>query len=160
MRIGIISDTHDQVARTSKAVSLLIAEAAEVLIHCGDLTGPSIVHECGGLPSYYVFGNNDFNKRGLREAMVAVGGVCLGDGGLVELAGKRIAVTHGDEIGEVRRLMAESPDYLLYGHSHLAADRREGSTRCINPGALHRAASWTVGILDLATGAMSFLSVL
>ena len=81
MRIGIISDTHDHRKRTAAAVSLLIAEGAEALIHCGDLTGPEIVHECGMLPGYYVFGNNDFDEEGLRQAMADVEGVCLERGG-------------------------------------------------------------------------------
>ena len=45
MRIGILSDTHDQIARTTRAVVLLRAEGAEALVHCGDLTGPEIVYE-------------------------------------------------------------------------------------------------------------------
>src|SRR4028118_1604573 len=86
MRLGILSDTHDQVVRTAGAVALLKAEGAGALIHCGDLTGPAVVRVCGTLPSYYVFGNNDFDLVGLRRAMAAVGGVCLGRGGEVSLA--------------------------------------------------------------------------
>ena len=77
MRIGILSDTHDQVARTTVAVRLLIAHKAEVLIHCGDLCNSDVVYECGLLPSYYVFGNNDFDTDDLRRAILDVGGTCL-----------------------------------------------------------------------------------
>src|SRR3979411_956585 len=94
MRIGIMSDTHDHVTRTARAVSLLIAEGAEALIHCGDLNGPDVGPGGGGLPSYYVFGNNDFNESGLRRAMAIVGGVCLDWGGQVELGGRRFALAH------------------------------------------------------------------
>src|SRR4051794_40796528 len=69
MLIGIISDTHDRVQRTERAVAALVDAGAEALIHCGDLTGPEVVAACGLLPSYYVFGNNDFHKQGLRAAM-------------------------------------------------------------------------------------------
>ena len=151
MRIGILSDTHDQVARTARAVDLLIAEGAEALVHCGDLTGPEVVAECGRLPSYYVFGNNDFEEDRLRRAMARVGGTCLGRGGVLVLDGRRVAVTHGDSRREVRRLRALEPDYLLFGHSHRPTDERDGPTRWINPGALHRATAWTVAVLDLAT---------
>jgi uncharacterized protein len=159
MRIGIISDTHDQVARTSRAVSALIAEGAEVLLHCGDLTGPAVVYECGGLPGYYVLGNNDYDDKALRKAIDSVGGICLGHGGLVDLGDRRIAITHGDLVKEVRQLEAASPDYLFYGHSHMASDRLHGRTRWINPGALHRASSWTVAVLDLKTEVLSYLPV-
>jgi putative phosphoesterase len=126
MKLGILSDTHDQVARTARAVALLKGEGAEALVHCGDLTGPEVVFECGALPSYYVLGNNDFDERGIRAAVEATGGVLLGKGGFVGLDGKRLAVTHGDSTAEVRRLLAAGPDYLLYGHSHEPADDRPG----------------------------------
>jgi hypothetical protein len=68
-------------------------------------------------------------------------------------------VTHGDSIREVNRLAYGAPDYLLYGHSHLFADDRRGPTRWINPGALHRAPTWTVALLDLATDQVRFLPI-
>jgi hypothetical protein len=159
MILGILSDTHDRVARAERAVAALVDAGAQALIHCGDLTGADVVHACAGLPSYYVFGNNDFDEDDLRRAMIATGGVCLERGGEVTLAGRRIAITHGDSIREINRLAYAGPDYLLYGHSHLFADDRHGSTRWINPGALHRAPTWTVALLDLATDELRFLEI-
>jgi putative phosphoesterase len=159
MRIGILSDTHDQVARTARAVELLVAAGAEALVHCGDLTGPDVVDTCAGLPSYFVFGNCDYDERALRRAMTVAGGFCLGRGGELVLGGRRIAVTHGHSAADVRHLAAAAPDYLLFGHSHVVADRREGPTRWINPGALHRAPVWTVALLDLATDRLTTLTV-
>jgi len=156
MRIGILSDTHDEVARTSRAVSLLIAQGAEALIHCGDYTSPEVILECGGLPGHFVFGNNDFDQADLRRAMAAVGGVCLEWGGVATFGTKRVAVTHGDSVQETRRLSALGPDYLLFGHSHRRADERRGGTRWVNPGALYRASEWTVAVLDLATDTVTF----
>jgi putative phosphoesterase len=159
MRIGILSDTHDQVARTMSAVALLIAEGAEMLFHCGDLTGPEVVAACGRLPSCYVFGNNDFDEDRLRRAMAKVGGICLGRGDVLVLEGRRVAMTHGDCPSETRRLRALEPDYLLFGHSHRPTDERDGATRRINPGALHRAAARTVAVLDLATDSLFWFNV-
>jgi uncharacterized protein len=159
MKIGILSDTHDEVERTSRAVAALVGAGAEALVHCGDLTVPEVVLECGGLPSYFVFGNNDFDRDGLLRAMALVGGRSLGRGGEVVLGGRRIAVTHGDSAGEIRRLLAADPDYLLFGHSHRAADERRGATRWINPGALYRATPWTVAVLDLEADLLDFLTI-
>lgn len=159
MRVGVLSDTHDQRTRTAAAVRRLIHEGAEVLIHCGDLTGPDIVYECADLLSYFVFGNNDYDERALRRAMNDIGGVCLGRSGEVSLAGRRVAVNHGDLEGEIRRIAAQHPDYLLFGHSHRASDERVGPTRWINPGALHRAKTWTVALLDLETDVLKFLQI-
>jgi putative phosphoesterase len=160
MRLGILSDTHDRLKRTRRAVELLRAEGAEALIHCGDLTRPEIVPVCAVLPCWFVFGNNDADDvPALRQAMAEAGAVCLEWGGEVTLAGKRIGVVHGHMHTDVRRLLAARPDYLLSGHSHIPGDRRDGPTRRINPGALHRAAEFTVALLDLAKDELRFLTV-
>jgi putative phosphoesterase len=160
MLLGIISDTHDQLARTQAAVRLLRANGAQVLVHCGDITGPEIVAACAVLPCYFTFGNHDADLvPGLRRAIMEAGAVCLEWGDVVTLGGKRIAVTHGHMHTDVRRLMAARPDYLLSGHSHAALDLRDGPTRRINPGALHQADEFSVALLDLAADEVCFLIV-
>jgi putative phosphoesterase len=159
MRLGIISDTHDRLERTVRAVEMLTAAGAEALIHCGDLLSPDIVDACGVLPFYFVFGNNEDDWPALRRASKEVKATCLEWGGEVTLAGKRIAVTHGHLQSDVRRLLAAKPDYFLYGHSHIRADRREAGIRRINPGALHRADEYTVAVLDLESDKLQFIEV-
>ena len=61
MLIGILSDTHDQAERTKVAVATLASAGAEALFHCGDITTADVVYECGLLPTYFVFGNCDFD---------------------------------------------------------------------------------------------------
>jgi putative phosphoesterase len=157
MRVGILSDTHDQVDRTSRAVALLAREGAEVLLHLGDLCGPDVVYACAGQPAYFIWGNNEVDLDALRAAIRQIGGTCLEWDGEITLTGRRIAMTHGDRPGSYRRLLESSPDYLLSGHSHVPHDHRHGSTRCINPGALHRAARHTVALLDLAADELRLL---
>jgi putative phosphoesterase len=160
MRIGILSDTHDQVQRTRSAVAVLVDHEAEALIHCGDLTIADVVDECSRLPCYFVFGNCDYDLESLRQAIDRAGGTCLERGGLISLGGRRLAVTHGDSDQELRRLAALKPDYLFSGHSHIASDVQKGPTRWINPGALHRASVWTVALLDIASNHVSLLPII
>lgn len=160
MRVGILSDTHDQLTRTQRAVNLLQDSGVDVLIHCGDFTSPEIVTACCVLPLYFVFGNNDSDSVPLlRWAGDEAGATCLGWGGIVELAGKRIGVTHGHLTTDLRAILNEAPDYLLSGHSHHASDDLEDTVRCINPGALHRASEFTVATLDLITDQLQFIRV-
>jgi len=159
MRIGILSDTHDKLGRTITAVEVLVAAGAEVLIHCGDLCGPEIVYALERRPNYFVIGNNEWDLVGLRRAARDTDGTCLEWGGTVELASKRVAVTHGHLDRELRKLLEARPDYLLTGHSHIRHDYREGPTRRINPGALHRAAEFSVAVLDLQTDKLQFLPI-
>jgi putative phosphoesterase len=160
MRLGIVSDTHNRLDRTIRAIELLQQAGAESLVHCGDLTGPEIVHACAGLPCTYVYGNNDFREAELDRAIQATGGRNLARGGTFTLDGKRIGVTHGHLIGVFRQLVAEAPDYLLFGHTHVPHNERDGPTRQINPGALHRAELHTVAVLDLERDELKFLRVI
>jgi uncharacterized protein len=160
MLLGILSDTHDRLARTRVAIDLLRNEGAEALVHCGDFIGPEILLACSVLPLYFVFGNNDADMTPRLERKAAeVHAVCLGWGGVVELASKRVGVTHGHMSYDLRSVRANLPDYILSGHSHIAHDQREGSIRRINPGALHRAATYSVALLNLETDELRFLDV-
>jgi putative phosphoesterase len=160
MRLGILADTHDDLARTRLAVALLRAEGAEALIHCGDLASPPIVAVLAVLPSWFVFGNHDADLvPHLERAAAEFGVTCLGWGGVVELAGKRIGVVHGHLGVDVRRVLATRPDYLLSGHSHIPSESLSGAVRRINPGALHRADEFTVALLEVEAGEVRLLRV-
>lgn len=154
MRIGLLSDTHDQVQRTRAAIQLLMREGAEVFFHCGDICTPMVVHACQGMPGFFVWGNNDHQRGELLCAMERHGHTCLEDGALVELAGVRLAMTHGHVKKTVKNLLTDEPDFLFVGHSHRCQDDVVGATRVINPGALHRARTWTVAVLDLQSRAL------
>jgi putative phosphoesterase len=160
MRLGILADTHDELRRTEAAIALQRSEGAAALIHCGDLFSPPIVALLARLPSWFVLGNHDSDMvPHLESAAGELGVTCLGWGGLVELAGKRIGVVHGHMTADVRRVLAAGPDYLLSGHSHMASDSVSGPVRRINPGALSRADEFTVALLDVEAGHLRFLAV-
>src|SRR4051794_38711898 len=117
MRLGILSDTHDELARTRLAIEMLQAAGADALVHCGDLASPAIVAMLAGLPSWFVLGNHDSDTvPHLQLAAKDSGVICLGWGGVVELAGKRIGVAHGHMSVDIQRVLAGKPDYLLSGH--------------------------------------------
>ncbi len=160
MRIGILSDSHNQQERTHRAVEMLQDAGAEALFHCGDVSEPPLLAACTVLPCYLVLGNHDADMASHLEASLrAAGGVFLSWGGEVTLAGKRIAMTHGHLTRDLQPLLAAAPDYLLSGHSHLASDVQHQAVRRINPGALHRAKQFTVALLDLKTDTLEFLAV-
>lgn len=160
MRLGILSDTHNQLERTRLAVDLLQRSGAEVLFHCGDLASGPIVEACAALPCYFTFGNHDADSvPDLLQAAYESGAKCLGWGDVVELAGKTIGLVHGHLTTDLRRLFRQKPDYLFSGHSHSCSDTFFGVTRRINPGALHRANEFSVALLDSDSNELVFLSV-
>jgi putative phosphoesterase len=160
MLLGILSDTHDRVDAMAEGMRLLRAEKAEFFIHCGDVGSERILDHLAGEKAAFIFGNNDWDKAELRRYAETISVQCLGDSGTVELAGKRIAVTHGDDGPLLNRLLkAQEHDYLLLGHSHIPGEDRMGRTHLINPGALHRARVKTVALLDLATDVVRWIEV-
>jgi putative phosphoesterase len=161
VRLGILSDTHSQLIVTQRAIAMLAENGAEFYLHCGDIGDETILDALAGLPGAFVFGNNDYDHDGLRRYGEAIGLQCLGTGGVLELAGKRVAVTHGDELMTVSkyRRPGSGIDYLFTGHSHIRHDQRVGMVRWINPGALYRAGVKSVATLDLPTDTLKFHNI-
>ena len=160
MIVGILSDTHDRVAAARAAVELLQKHGAQYFVHCGDVGSEMVLDVLAGLPSAFVFGNTDWDRRGLERYAADVHVSCLGQGGQLELGGKSFHVEHGDEPRSLKRAIeSQQFDYVLHGHTHVRRDERVGRTRVINPGALHRAREKTVAVLDAASDRLEFLPV-
>lgn len=150
MLLGLISDTHGQAAPTRKAVRMLQSLEAEVLLHCGDLGDASIVPLLAPWTTHYVFGNCDYERQPLRDAIAAAGHVCHEELGQIELAGVRIALLHSHDRPAMRRTLQSGEfDLLCYGHTHTAAIDRHGTTLAVNPGAVVRANPPSVAIVEL-----------
>ncbi|CAN5403452.1 hypothetical protein BH10PLA1_BH10PLA1_17370 [soil metagenome] len=138
----------------------LAANGAKYFIHCGDVGGQPIIDCLAGHEASFVWGNNDWDRAGLEEYATGLGINCLGYGGAIELDGKSIYVTHGDDVQQIKRVLeGQTHDYLLMGHTHTRLDAREGRVHIINPGALHRAMPKTVALLNLERDTVQFLEV-
>lgn len=159
--LGVLSDTHDRVEAAAAGIAALRAAGAQFLIHCGDVGGERILDLLAGIPCALVWGNCDFDRASLTRHATELGLQCGGDFLELEFAGKKIAVTHGDDAKLIRRttdVHAEF-DYLFLGHSHIPAIERMGRLRIVNPGALHRAAKKTVAIVDLGSDIVRHLEI-
>jgi len=156
LKVGIVSDTHDNVAAVAAAVAALRERDVEFVLHAGDVTRPSALAPFADLrvPGALAFGNNDDDREGLGRAARAIGWEA-GDSWAGEVGGLSVAVAHGDVLAIVRGLISACPDILVTGHSHRMADELTiVGTRRINPGALHRAPVYSVAVLDTASGAL------
>ena len=160
MILGLMSDTHGRLEAARLAVVQLRSRGAEYLIHCGDVGQTGVIDFLAGEPAAFVWGNNDFDRHEGAKYAEMIGVRCLDDFGELELDGRRIAVTHGDNPPLLRRLLdAGRYDYLFTGHTHVPHDKKLGGTRWINPGALYRAAKRTVATLDLQTDTLGVWEV-
>jgi putative phosphoesterase len=158
--LGILSDTHGRLESTIAGIDALRQAGAEFYIHCGDVGSEAILDQLAGLRAAIIWGNNDWDTRSLGSYAQALGITVMPALGEIELAGKRIAVTHGDNAGLIRKVLDDQRhDYLLLGHTHVRADKKMGRVRVINPGALHRAAQKSVALLDLERDDLKFLMI-
>lgn len=160
MRVGIISDTHDNVAAVERATETFREQGIETLIHCGDFIAPPVIPFFEEFSLHGVLGNNDGEVEGLERAFEDIDGDLHGRFADLELGGARFGVLHGESKAEVEGY-AESGefDFVLYGHHHEREQREVGGTVVINPGAQfptvpdeHR----TVAIVDTDSGDVSF----
>lgn len=153
MKLGILSDTHDQAAAIQAALRLLKAAGVDVIIHCGDITAPDTIRLFAGYPMHFVLGNCDWHVDRLRYALAESGAQLHEPFGDLALEGKRIAWVHGHESHRLEALIqSQEYDLVCHGHTHVAAQRHVGRTLVLNPGALQRVAIRTCAVYDLATG--------
>jgi putative phosphoesterase len=154
MKIGVLSDTHDNLANLARAVGMFAERGVEALIHAGDVCSPFVLREfeplaARGVRMHAVFGNND----GDRVLLVRKGAdfCAFHDGAaILELDGRRIVVTHYPDLAPAL-LASGMYDLVIHGHDHRV--RVEGeSRRLLNPGtcAGYLAARATAAVVDLA----------
>jgi putative phosphoesterase len=163
MKIGILSDTHNDSAATRRALQEFRRHGVCTLFHCGDLTTADMVAHFAGFEVYFVRGNMDRHHVPALTAAVGVqeGAHWLGKGDEVELLGKRIAIVHGDREELFEMLLFAEPDYVFTGHTHRRRDERVGQTRIINPGALGgvKYEARSICILDLGSDQLNVIQL-
>ncbi len=160
MKIGVLSDTHNNIENLRTALDLFKRENIDTIIHCGDLTEVEIVKAMQGFHVICVFGNGDIATGEIRAALLEINPenyasmVFTG-----RIGGARVAAAHGHLQGAVEELVHSGEyDYVFKGHSHQHKEERFGFTRLINPGALgglHRE-DRQVCIVDLETARIHF----
>ena len=149
MLIGIMSDTHDNVTFTKKAIDLFNSRKVGFVIHAGDYTSPFTLKLFKELKCKYagIFGNNDGDKLLLQER--AEGNI-HNQPYIFTLHNRKIVVMHEHHVVEA---LADSGhfDVVIYGHTHTSDVRKVKNTLVINPGEV---STWlygksTVAIADL-----------
>ena len=154
MRIGIISDTHDNLPLVEKAVKKLNEENVELVLHAGDYVSPFTIPKFKALHAKLigVFGNNDGDHEFLRKRFNECSN-CEIRGRFAEInaEGFKIALLHGDETELLEALInCGGFDAVVHGHSHAEVSRRNGKTLIVNPGEVcgYLTGKSTIALLD------------
>lgn len=132
MKLGLISDTHDNVPMVKKAVEIFNAETVDMVLHAGDYVAPFAVKPLLDLECDFigVWGNNDGDKIALDR--VAQGKI-VETPSLKTYGEKKILLGHYFETLEAL-ILSQEFFLIVYGHTHQAEIRNEGKTLVVNPG--------------------------
>jgi uncharacterized protein len=135
MKIGLISDTHDNMQNIRKAVSLFSNKNVSLVIHAGDIVSPEAVEAFQGVKLIAVLGNNDLEINGLTNAFDRIGGQLKGEFCEMEHDDLFFAIYHGTN-SRKKELLIRSGRYnvVVCGHTHKVQYKKFGITLVINPG--------------------------
>jgi len=158
MKIGLISDTHDNVTNILKAVKIFQEERVEFVIHLGDLVAPATVQYFKGLKMKFITGNCDGDLHMIEEKCREHGYEYLGEFAELELSGKKIYLMHYDPSKNAPDKIGKY-DYIFHGHTHIRRDETLNGTRIVNPGAHYYRAEGTIAIVDVDKGDVKFVKV-
>jgi len=147
MKIGVLSDSHDNLAKIERAVDFFNKKKVEFVLHAGDFVAPFTIPKFKKLscPWLGVLGNNDGEKEGLSR---------VSEGKIkkaplrVKINQRRITLVH--DINSLN-LEKEDADVVIYGHTHKAKEEKKRHSLIINPG---ECGGWltgksTVAVVDL-----------
>jgi uncharacterized protein len=130
LRLALIADTHlPRGERRLPPPCLEALRAADLIVHAGDFSDPSVLTELRELgPVVAVHGNVDSPelRRELPESLS------------LDLEGVALAVIHdaGPAKGRLERLRASFPDAdaVVFGHSHMPLHEERDGFQIFNPG--------------------------
>lgn len=147
MKIGLFSDTHDNLPNIEKAVKFFNRENVDFVLHAGDFVAPFTINKLNKLKCGWigVFGNNDGEKTGLSK--ISKGKIHQSPL-RIRLNKRRITLVHSlNKIDPDK----ENADLIVYGHTHRPEIQQKSAKLIVNPG---EASGWlygtaTVAIIDL-----------
>lgn len=145
MRIGILSDTHNNIDKILKAIKFFNLRHTEFVLHAGDFscTQSAKYFEMLNCPFLAVFGNNDFSVYEFKKIIEPFGNIYEPPYEFV-LDDKSFLMTHHFYTP------TKKFDYIICGHTHRPSILKTSNGLVINPGetAGRRYGRSTVAMLD------------
>ncbi|MDP8233308.1 MAG: YfcE family phosphodiesterase [Candidatus Saelkia tenebricola] len=120
MKIGLVSDSHDNLVNINKAVDIFNKKGVDFVLHAGDFVAPFSLLSFSNLKCDWrgVFGNCDGEKKGLvkkSKDRITAGQLSI------DLGDRKIIVIH--DLDEYNK---EKAAVVVFGHTHKAEINRVG----------------------------------
>lgn len=144
MKIGVLSDTHDNIPVTIALLKDMIRNNPDIIIHLGDIISPftarAIRDVIGTTGLIAVKGNNDGDVEQLVNIFSGYGWSFHTSPTVIEVGGRRMLLFHGFDGIDFTEKTAEayarsmSVDAVLFGHTHRPYVKRVNGVLVANPG--------------------------
>ncbi len=151
MKVGIISDIHENFHNLVRALEFMEKQGVEQILCLGDLmnAGVAKILAAHSVPTYLIWGNNDGEKVDIVKAAYRENSkltVSLNTYDFLEIDSRKIFITHYNDLAMP---MAESGRYdaVFYGHDHKKSFEYVGRSYVVNPGEI---AAQKSGVASLA----------
>jgi len=159
LRIGLMSDSHDNLPYIDKALRAFMKRDVEFLLHLGDVVSPIAFMRVVQVPVrvYLITGNNDGDVAQLKSIGMKAGATIREKFAVINIEGRRIAAFHGFgdavETLELAKALALSKQFyaVFYGHTHELKVESIDGVLVVNPGEVcgYLTGKHTVAIVDL-----------
>ena len=153
MKIGIISDTHDDLDNVRKAIEIFKENKVSLIVHAGDFIFPGVVDEFKKLKDELptieisgVLGNNDGEKLVLLKKFSEMSSELKTEFDDRLIGSLRFGIYHGTskELTEAA-IQSSIYDVFIHGHTHKRRNeivqivgKKSKKTHVLNPGTAHR----------------------
>ena len=136
MKIGVVSDTHNNLKNIEIIVSLFNREDVQLVIHTGDITNHVSLQKFSELNCNFcgVYGNNDRNEIGLKEYVEENGLKFKEPPFLIHESKRNIAIFHEPDSIDDFLSANLNIDIVLHGHTHRYRKDIQNDTLIYNPG--------------------------
>ena len=153
MRIGVVSDTHNNLKSVKKIVEIFNESAVERVIHAGDITQSKTINAFSdhNMPLYGVFGNNDLELDDLNQAITKQGYNFVQPPLTDTWDNKNLIVVH--DPFQLENHDISHYDLVIHGHTHRYRLETINSTTIFNPGecAGQMTGYNAIGVVDLSS---------
>tara|TARA_B100001142_G_C14291743_1_gene639248 strand:- start:196 stop:687 length:492 start_codon:yes stop_codon:yes gene_type:complete len=153
MKIGVVSDTHNNLKNIEIIINLFNDEKVSLVIHTGDVTNAKSLEKFSTLNGEFVgvYGNNDRNELNIKETALKNNFNFKEPPSTLILNHRKIAIFHEPEPIEQFLLENRNIDMILHGHTHRYRNETKNGILYFNPGesAGMQKGSNAIGIIDL-----------
>tara|TARA_B100002052_G_C15886379_1_gene601745 strand:+ start:1220 stop:1711 length:492 start_codon:yes stop_codon:yes gene_type:complete len=154
MKIGVVSDTHNNLKNIETIIKLFNDEKVSLVIHTGDIANAKSLEKFSKLNCELigVYGNNDRSELGITEVALRNNFNFQQPPRKLTLNRREIAIFHEPDHIEKFLLENKGINVILYGHTHRYENNIKNEVLYFNPGesaGMQRGRN-AVGILDLS----------